>query len=74
MKKGGKDLTKDTKLDTKTMIIEKRTAKTVTEQEAQNMIIDKKKTTGPKNAQPREHPDITKNITKKNIKDQRKEN
>ena len=56
------------------MIIEKRTAEKVTEQEAQNMIIDEKKTTGPKNDQPREHPDITEIITKKNIKDQRKEN
>ena len=49
-------------------------AETATEQEARNMTIDEKKNTGPKNDQPREHPDITENITKKNIKDQRKEN
>ena len=74
MKKDGKDLSKDTKLDTKTMIIEERKAETVKEQEVQSMTIDEKKTTGPKNDQSREHPHITENITKKNIKDQRKEN
>ena len=77
MKKDGKDLSKDTKLDTKTMIIEERKAETVTtvtEQEVQNMTIDEKKTTGPKNDRSREHPHITENITKKNIKDQWKEN
>ena len=74
MRKDGKNLTKDTKLDTKNMTIEEMKAETATEQEAQNMTIDEKKITGPKNDQPREHQDITENITKKSIKDQRKEN
>ena len=74
MKKDGKDLTKDTKPDTKTMIIEEMKAETATKQDVRKMTIDEKKNTGPKNDQPREHPDITENITKKNIKDQRKEN
>ena len=43
MKKDGKDLTKDTKLDTKNMIIEEMKAETATEQEARNMTINEKK-------------------------------
>ena len=52
MKKYGKDLTKDTKPDTKTMIIEEMKAETATKQDVRNMTIDEKKNTGPKNDQP----------------------
>ena len=74
MKNDGKDLTKDTKLDTKTKIIEEKTAETATEQEAQTVNIEVMTTTGPKNDQPQEHSNIKENITKLNIKDLRKEN